>query len=213
MNPLKMNLLQRISRNGVRRTTIVSTSWLAASAASFFLLVSAASPVSAADDRFDRTRHDGRGGFAPVTDDAYRKECGACHFAYLPGLLPARSWDRVMSRLDSHFGENVELGSDLADRLRDYLRTNAADRVPEMGPAVLLERLDAAKTPERITQVPLMFRNHIVVREVFKVNSKVQTRTITNCDACHQKAGEGSFALRDLLVPGLSEVVRPGAMF
>lgn len=189
----------------------VSTSLLAAGAASIFLL--ATSAVHAADDRFDRTRYGGLGGFQPVSNETYRKECGACHFAYLPGLLPARSWNRVMDRLGDHFGENVQPGDDVAARLRDYLAANAADKVPDKGPAMLLERLDPDKTPERITRTPLMIKMHTVIREVFKVNAAVQARNITNCDSCHQKAAEGSFALRDMVVPGLTKVVRPGAAF
>jgi hypothetical protein len=65
---------------------------LAVAAASIFFL---AGTARAADDRFDRTQYGGLGGFQPVTSDRYRKECGACHFVYLPGLLPARSWNRL----------------------------------------------------------------------------------------------------------------------
>jgi mono/diheme cytochrome c family protein len=32
----------------------------------------------------------------------YKQECAACHMAYPPGLLPARSWTRIMSGLDKH---------------------------------------------------------------------------------------------------------------
>ena len=35
---------------------------------------------------FERTKE-----VKPVTDKRYLKECGECHFAYQPGLLPARS--------------------------------------------------------------------------------------------------------------------------
>jgi hypothetical protein len=31
----------------------------------------------------------------PVTDKTYRAECGDCHFAYQPGLLPAQSWEKL----------------------------------------------------------------------------------------------------------------------
>jgi hypothetical protein len=190
-----------------------ATTRLAMWAAGILCLALAAAPARAADDRFDRASYDGRGGFAPVSDAVYRKECGACHFTYLPGLLPARSWRLVMDRLDRHFGERIELDAEIAGRLRAYLDDNAADKVADKGPAVLLERLGETDTPDRITRIPIMIRNHVVVREVIKVNTRVAARTITNCDACHQRADEGSFALRDLLVPGLSKVVRPGGQF
>ena len=40
--------------------------------------------------RFARPRQD----VAPVQSAAYQEECGGCHFAYQPGLLPAASWQR-----------------------------------------------------------------------------------------------------------------------
>ena len=36
-------------------------------------------------------------GVAPVTNALYAEECGSCHFAYPPGLLPASSWQQVMT--------------------------------------------------------------------------------------------------------------------
>ncbi len=41
---------------------------------------------------------------APVTDAATLKECGECHMAYHPGLLPTASRNRIMDGLADHFG-------------------------------------------------------------------------------------------------------------
>jgi hypothetical protein len=38
-------------------------------------------------------------------------------------------------------------------------------------------------------------------------------KTLTNCDACHEKAATGSFAYDQIVVPGVSKIVRPGGMF
>ena len=38
---------------------------------------------------------------------AYTQECGSCHLAYPPGLLPALSWQRLMGGLDRHFGTDA----------------------------------------------------------------------------------------------------------
>ena len=46
---------------------------------------------------------------AAIANPVYKEECGSCHMAYPPGLLPARSWTKVMSGLDNHFGDNAEL--------------------------------------------------------------------------------------------------------
>ena len=68
---------------------------------------------------------------APVNNALYAQECGACHFAYQPGLLPARSWEQLMGGLDSHFGDNAELLPADRKAITDYLTANAADRAAE----------------------------------------------------------------------------------
>src|SRR3989344_6200999 len=40
---------------------------------------------------------------------AYTQECAACHTAYPPGLLPAASWNRVMTGLAQHYGTDASL--------------------------------------------------------------------------------------------------------
>ncbi len=36
----------------------------------------------------------------------YSEECGACHLAYPPSLLPQASWRGIMDGLADHFGED-----------------------------------------------------------------------------------------------------------
>ena len=31
----------------------------------------------------------------PVTNKTYADECGSCHYAYPPGLLPSQSWAKL----------------------------------------------------------------------------------------------------------------------
>jgi hypothetical protein len=45
----------------------------------------------------------------PVRNPAMLKECGVCHIAYPPQMLPARSWKKIMAGLADHFGENATL--------------------------------------------------------------------------------------------------------
>jgi hypothetical protein len=52
---------------------------------------------------------EGQNRLGPVTHEATRQECGACHMAFQPGLLPAASWRQVMSGLAKHFGEDASL--------------------------------------------------------------------------------------------------------
>ena len=45
----------------------------------------------------------------PVDHQATIKECAACHMAFPPQMLPARSWEALMGDLANHFGENAQL--------------------------------------------------------------------------------------------------------
>ena len=45
----------------------------------------------------------------------YQQECAACHLAYPPGLLPAASWQRLMSNLPRHFGTDASLDAATED--------------------------------------------------------------------------------------------------
>jgi hypothetical protein len=56
----------------------------------------------------------------------YEQECGSCHLAYPPGMLPARSWVSMLDGLADHFGQNAELSPTATATLSAYLRAEAA---------------------------------------------------------------------------------------
>jgi hypothetical protein len=155
------------------------------------------------NDRFDPQSYP-KGGFAPVSNPTYAKECGSCHFAYLPVLLPVRSWRAVLANTNEHFGESLGLSPATVAALQSYLAENAGDHSDRDGPAILFKYLSESRTPLRVTSLPMMHRNHEVVRSVIRTNATMKIRSITNCAECHTKAGEGSFANRDLIVPGVT---------
>ena len=62
-----------------------------------------------------------------VSDTAYTENCGACHFAYQPGLLPSGSWEKILADLSDHFGESIELDSESAKTISAYLKANSAN--------------------------------------------------------------------------------------
>ena len=37
----------------------------------------------------------------PANNQTYKEECGACHFAYQPELLPSGSWEKVLAGLET----------------------------------------------------------------------------------------------------------------
>ena len=74
---------------------------------------------------FERTKE-----VKPVTDKQYQEECKECHFAYQPGLLPAKSWEKLLTAdaLRDHFGDNAEMDKDTLRAIRDYAVENSADK-------------------------------------------------------------------------------------
>lgn len=91
----------------------------------------------------------------------YVKECGSCHTAYAPGLMPARSWQKMMSELDNHFGEDASLEEPERQAILRWLTDYAAD-----GPHanMLMRRIAASippgAAPQRITETPMFKFQH-----------------------------------------------------
>ncbi len=61
-------------------------------------------------------------------DDVYMEECGACHLAYAPDLLPVESWRRMLTGLEDHFGESAEVDSETLTQLSGYLDEHGLSR-------------------------------------------------------------------------------------
>lgn len=74
----------------------------------------------------DDDEHEGGAGFGKKgsrykEDSVYIKECGSCHLAYPPNLLPKESWQLIMAGLEDHFGENAALDAPMAAHIASYL--------------------------------------------------------------------------------------------
>ncbi len=142
----------------------------------------------------------GDGRLAPASDATYVQECGGCHLAYPPGLLPARSWNRLLNGLDDHFGENAELTAPTRDHLRAYLTTNAADNATNKRSRRIVASLDGA-TPLRISEIPYIERQH---RELpaGAIGMDAKVKTLGDCAACHRQAQRGNFSDDAVVIPG-----------
>jgi hypothetical protein len=133
----------------------------------------------------------------------YVEDCGGCHFPYQPGFLPARSWERIMSGLADHFGENAELPAERVQRIREFLIRNAAGEVHRGLPNKVATSLQNDSLPLRITETRFFQHEHRELsRRVVEENPKV--RTFSNCDVCHQRALQGSYSEREVKIPGFS---------
>jgi len=159
----------------------------------------ATTSAQAADERFFKEAPGSMNGFAAVTHPGYAKECSACHFAYLPGLLPARSWTALFANMDKHFGEVLSLPEGLRTELERYAVDNAADRSPYEGSKGLLERLPESSTPLRVTTLPALAGKHAIARGVVAKGSR---KGLKDCRECHLRADKGSFGTMELSIPG-----------
>ena len=61
-----------------------------------------------------------------LTHKAWQQECGSCHLAYPPTLLPKASWQGLMTGLDDHFGENASLDPATRTDILRFLEAHAA---------------------------------------------------------------------------------------
>jgi len=138
--------------------------------------------------------------FAPVTDPAYKKECGSCHMAYPPGLLPARSWQKIVANLADHFGDNAELPKEDANKILAYLNANAADKSEGKRSRQIMSSIGNS-TPLRISEMSyIKRRHHELSRRHIQDNPKV--KYLGNCGACHPNGEKGSFREGEVRIPG-----------
>lgn len=116
----------------------------------------------------------------------YAEECGACHTAYPPRMLPAQSWQRLVGGLDRHFGVDASLDAATARQIGDWLAANANDRV-------------AAPAQDRITRTQWFQREH---REIpVGIWSRPTVQSPSRCSACHLHADQGQFDEHAVRIP------------
>ena len=150
----------------------------------FVLLVSAAAglctaPAWADGDRSSRV--------PPLP--AYVQECGSCHVAFPPGLLPASSWQRLMAGLGRHFGSDASLDAASAAAIGAWLQAHAGSG----------KRATEAPRDDRLTQGAWFQREHREVRSRFGSSA---IKSASDCAACHTRAVDGSYREREIRLPG-----------
>ncbi|MDQ6989907.1 MAG: diheme cytochrome c, partial [Mariprofundaceae bacterium] len=141
-------------------------------------------------------------GVNPMTNGLYNEGCAECHYGYQPGLLPARSWEKMMlpDELEDHFGENAELDEEDRLEIRDFLVTNAADSSLYKRSRKIMRSLADEKIELRISEVPYIKRKHKTLQDKHvKFNPKV--KSIINCNACHRGIDKGIFDDDTILIP------------
>lgn len=117
-------------------------------------------------------------------------ECGGCHMAYPPGLLPASSWKKVMAGLDKHFGTDASLSAADTKEITGYLVTYASNR------------WTSSTAPLRITDGQWFKAKHYDKKEIASaVWKRESVKSPGNCMACHSGADKGNFDEKSIRIP------------
>jgi len=135
-----------------------------------------------------------------LADNAqWREECGSCHLAFHPSLLPARSWERLLAEQDRHFGTDLALDAPTRAALRAFLASNGAERHASEAAFKIDNSLKADSTPLRISETPYWTRKHRGIAAA--VWQKPQVKSPANCAACHLDAEAGTFEDAAMRIP------------
>ena len=120
---------------------------------------------------------------------AYQAECAACHIAYPPGLLGAKSWQQIMRGLSKHFGVDASLDATTTQSITTWLTEHAGTG----------RRFSDVPPENRITKSSWFVRQHDEVSaSVFK---RPAVGGASNCAACHKRAADGNFNEHEVRIP------------
>jgi hypothetical protein len=123
---------------------------------------------------------------------AYQQECGSCHLAFPPSMLPAPSWQRLMGNLPRHFGTDASLDAPATQQLAAYLAANASDGSSK-------RRTLEQPPQDRISRLSWFVHKHDEVpSDAWK---RKAIGSAANCAACHPGAADGNFNEHQVRIP------------
>jgi hypothetical protein len=131
----------------------------------------------------------------------WRQECGDCHLAFHPTLLPARSWRKLLDTQDQHFDEDLALDEDTMSELETFLINNAAETGLTEAARKINASVPATETPLTITKTDYWKQKHRDIKETYWKHTQVKGKS--NCSACHLDAEAGTFEDAAMRLPKL----------
>ncbi|BAV34059.1 cytochrome B [Sulfuricaulis limicola] len=134
---------------------------------------------------------------------AWDSECGSCHLAFHPTLLPARSWQALLDGQASHFGDDLALDPATVAELREFARRNAAESALTEAAWKINRSIPPQETPLRITETGYWKRKHRDIED--KLWQAPAVRTQANCAACHLDAERGTFEDAAMRLPASAD--------
>ena len=116
----------------------------------------------------------------------YKQECGSCHIAYAPFLLPKVAWDSMMSDLENHFGDDASLEEDAHTAILGFLEKYSSLDTK------FSHKIARDSTILAISQTPYWEDAHRKLNpKIFKTEA---IKSKANCQTCHKDAESGIFA-------------------
>lgn len=132
------------------------------------------------------------GGSRFATQNApFQAECGSCHVAYPPALLPQASWDRLLGHLPQHFGTDASLDAATLAQVRRFVQDNAGS----------YRRVREAPPQDRITRSEWFLREHREGEVPAEVWKRASVKSPANCAACHSGAAQGDYSEHSVRIP------------
>jgi cytochrome b len=131
---------------------------------------------------------------------AWRGECGSCHLAYPPELLPRRSWLRMLETQQSHFGEDLGLSTKTRDALSAIVRAEGAR--PHWAGSMIQASVVEGDAPQRISETRFWRERHGHLDPRRFSVAPVSGRH--DCEACHADAASAIFSPRMIHLPECS---------
>lgn len=97
----------------------------------------------------------------PLPDDpVWREECGSCHLAFHPNLLPARSWKQIMAGQADHFGTDLALDARTTAGVLAFMVRSAAENNSTEAAFKINRSVPMGVTPLRIAETPYWVGKH-----------------------------------------------------
>jgi len=129
-------------------------------------LVLAAMPAVAHDDLWA----------VPENNASWRSECGSCHMAFPPAMLPVEDWQLIMRRLDRHYGAEASLDESVRKEILAFLERNGSEAM----------FADTGDELPRLTSASWFERKH---QGAIRLWRKGRVKSLSDCQACHREAG------------------------
>lgn len=131
----------------------------------------------------------------------WREQCGECHFAFHPSLLPARSWKKIFDEQHEHFGDDLDLDEETLQQLLDFHLAYPAEKNLTEPSRKIMFYTPESETPIRVTETHYWKKKHEDIDPKYWKHKKVKTKS--NCSACHLDAKRGTYEDSDMRLPKL----------